>query len=330
MIEVAFNIIVVFIDHFANPSIVRQTTLTSSSIDKLNLRLVRASIYLSQFQLEVKYRLGKQHIIPNALSRLPATPIDTGTDINAFGALDIDTYHSGIEDLEVPDQVYAYQGTLVSMLAEFRQRLLDGYSKEKFWRGLLIMLSNLDKRTPQEQESQDPHQENINNEVVFKKFRIGIGFELRGGLVYYFGESNALRLCIPRLVEEEIFRVVHDDNHHSGYHRCLARIVDTLFVFGLLKKIRTYVENCLACQVNQTKRHRSYGELMPISLESHPFHIIVMDYVVGLSGKYDCLLTITDKFSRRLQLIPGYIIDFAVVWARRVLGRLQMADWGIP
>lgn len=313
MIEVAFNIIVIFIDHFVNSSIVRQTTLTSSSTDKLNLRLVRVFIYLSQFQLEVKYRSSKQHIILDALFRLPAASIDTEIDINAFEALDIDTYHNGIENLEVLDQVYAYQGTLISMLAEFRQRLLDDYSKEKFWRDLLIMLSNLDKRTPQEQKSQDPHQENINNEIVLKKFRIDIEFELRGELVYYFDESNVLRLCISRLVKEKIFRAIHDDNHHFNYHRCLARIADTLFILDLLKKIRTYVENCLVYQVNQTKRHCSYDELMLIFSKPHSFHIIVMNYVIGLSSKYDCLLIITNKFSRRLQLISDYIIDFVVV-----------------
>lgn len=75
MIEAA----VVFTDHLANPSIANQTKLTSSSTDKLNLRLVRASTYLSQFQLDVRYRPGKQHIIPNALSRLPAVQIPCRT-----------------------------------------------------------------------------------------------------------------------------------------------------------------------------------------------------------------------------------------------------------
>ena len=63
--------VTVFTDHAANPAIVGQTKLTSSSVDKLNLKLVRASMYLSQFRLRVFHRSGKSNTIPDALSRLP-------------------------------------------------------------------------------------------------------------------------------------------------------------------------------------------------------------------------------------------------------------------
>lgn len=37
---------------------------------KLNLRLVRASKFLQQFKLDVRHKPKKEHIIPDALSRL--------------------------------------------------------------------------------------------------------------------------------------------------------------------------------------------------------------------------------------------------------------------
>lgn len=60
----------IFTDHSAATFIARQTSLTSSSVEKLNLRLIRASQYLSQFNLRVIYRPGKIHLVPDALSRL--------------------------------------------------------------------------------------------------------------------------------------------------------------------------------------------------------------------------------------------------------------------
>jgi len=42
---------------------------------------------------------------------------------------------------------------------------------------------------------------------------------------------------------------------------------------------------------------------MSIFIKSYSFHIIAINYVIKLSSKYDCLLIIIDKFSRRLQLI---------------------------
>lgn len=63
------------------------------------------------------------------------------------------------------------------------------------------MLSRLDKRTLLKQELTDNNQilddsSNVDEETISKKFRIGIGFELRNDLIYYFDESNILRLCI--------------------------------------------------------------------------------------------------------------------------------------
>jgi len=51
--------IIIYIDHSSITSIMKQTKLFSNNIDKLNLRLVRALIYLSQFRLDVRHKLNK-------------------------------------------------------------------------------------------------------------------------------------------------------------------------------------------------------------------------------------------------------------------------------
>jgi len=70
MVEAVDKPTIVQTDHSATPSIIRQVKLTTSSTDKLNLRLIRASQYLSQFELDIRYKPGKTHIVPDALSRL--------------------------------------------------------------------------------------------------------------------------------------------------------------------------------------------------------------------------------------------------------------------
>ena len=72
MIEVAVATpqIIIYTDQFATTNIVKQTKLSSNSTAKLNLRLVRASTYLSQFMLNVRHKPGKQHVVPGALSRM--------------------------------------------------------------------------------------------------------------------------------------------------------------------------------------------------------------------------------------------------------------------
>ena len=65
---------IIYTDHSAAVSIFKQTTLATSSIDKLNLRLVRASQYLFSFNIAVRHKAGKFNVVSDALSRLSGTP----------------------------------------------------------------------------------------------------------------------------------------------------------------------------------------------------------------------------------------------------------------
>lgn len=61
------SIIVIYINYAASISIIKQTSLTSINTDKLNLRLVWVSQYLSQFNLNIQYKMKKINIIFNIL-----------------------------------------------------------------------------------------------------------------------------------------------------------------------------------------------------------------------------------------------------------------------
>ena len=153
--------------------------------------------------------------------------------------------------------------------------------------------------------------EKISNDSKF--MRIEIDFKIFDDLIYYIDINDRDKLCISKSLKKEIFRQAHDENHHAEAHRCHNRISETLFILKLLKKLRVYIEHCSSCQINQIKRHAFYEKLMFIFIVSQSFHIIVMNFIVRLFDKYDCLFIIIDKFFRRLLFIFDYFIDFAVV-----------------
>ena len=77
MIESSRDPVVIQTDHSAILDITKQLSITSkSSTVRMNVRLVRASQFLRQFRLAVRHKPGKEHIIPDALSRLPSTNHD--------------------------------------------------------------------------------------------------------------------------------------------------------------------------------------------------------------------------------------------------------------
>ena len=306
LIEGSRHPTVMFTDHALDPSIVKQTSLSSSNTDKLNLRLIRASTYLSQFRLDIRYKPGKDHIVPDALSRLPSNASSRA----APDILDISSYHSSVKD--VSDSAYAFQGSLAVMSADFKNRVLEGYLKEKSWTKIKKMLEGLKERSDKENDNDS---------------KTGIDFEIEDGLIYH---KDRKRLCIPSSLDKEIFEMVHDQNQHSGVTRCYHRISESLFIPRLSRKLRTYIKHCPPCQLGQTKRHKPYGELMPIACPPIQFHTICMDFILGLPGEFDTLLTVTCKFSKRATIIVGKSTYKAKDWAKLLINRLQISDWGLP
>ena len=81
-----------------------------------------------------------------------------------------------------------------------------------------------------------------------------------------------------------------------------------MYLRHLSKHLRIYIEHCPKCELNQTRRHKSYGSIIPIDRSGISFHIIAMDFIVALpvtAEGSDSLLIVTDKFSKRVLLIPG-------------------------
>ncbi len=77
MIESSKHPTLIFTDYDAALGIVKQTLLSTSSTDKLNLRLIWASKSLQRFNIEIHHKPGKQYIVPDTLSWLASTNSDT-------------------------------------------------------------------------------------------------------------------------------------------------------------------------------------------------------------------------------------------------------------
>lgn len=302
--------VIVYTDHSAAVQISRQTTLSTSSTDKLNLRLVRASQYLSGFNLAIRHKDGKKNVVPDALSRLQAeVDIAPGEKQAVLESL----YGSPIsisEQYALPEALPIYHMTLVEMSDDFKERLVDAYSKDPQWKKIQDLLKQPESELPQ-----------------------GFRFRRHENLIYVSSEHpGRQRLCIPESMQKEIFQLAHDGNFHAGFHTTYARISPSVYIRGLSKHLQTYLKHCPDCQLNQTKRHPTYGELNPIASPPIPFHTIAMDFIVALpywEGR-NMLLTITCKFTKKKLLVPGFDEWSAEDWANAILVVLISHDWGIP
>ena len=303
---------VIFTDHSAAVPISKQTSLTSSSTDKLNLHLVRASQYLSQFEILVKHKSGKSNVVPDALSRLKANP---SKQLDTTGILD--SLHTDCAEWN-DDPPHTYHITLVEISDSFKQDLIQAYKNDNQWNKILALLKT---------ETSEGIDDNAR--------KLGLRFKHRDGLIYYTNlDDRRERLCVPNELKKQIFKLAHNRQHHNGFHRSYNRITGSIYLRHLSKHLRSYIEHCPNCQLNQTKRHKPYGSMLPIDRGTGvPFHTVTMDFIpalpVTLEG-CDNLLTITCKFSKRVLLLPGRTTWNAAEWANVVLAAMTAHSWGIP
>lgn len=329
--------VVIYTDHSAAVPISKQTTLTTSSTDKLNLRLVRASQYLSSFNITIRHKAGKSNVVPDALSRLPGSeqmPKDQE------GVLDVLYGHAPTEELDkvpsLPDLVEdAYHITLVEMSDDFKTRLRYAYEHDDAWKRIITMLRKPTATIPPVADSDaqnlpEASETTVDRTAEFEK--PGVRFKQRDELLYYTGGDGHERLCIPESLESEVFKMAHDMSNHGGFHRTYDRLVNSVFIRHLAKRLRAYITHCPDCQVFQTTRHATYGSLTPVMTPAIPFHTVAMDFVIELpeSDGFNTMLTITDKFTKKVILEPGRDTWKADDWANVVIVALFKRDWGVP
>ena len=268
---------IIFTDHSAAIPISRQTTLSTSSTDKLNL--VRALQYLSSFNLSLRQKSGASNVVPDALSRLQAQ-----VDIPAAEKSDIlDCLYRNTVSLNPAEldallpEIFAYHSTLVEMTDDFKQCIMQAYMSDDHWKKALDILKDDEENLPQ-----------------------GFRFQTKDGLIYLTSEEGRERLCIPEALQQDVFKMAHDNNFHGGYYRIYDRIAPSLFIKNLSKHSRTYIMHCPSCQLNQTRRHPAYGELHPISTPTIPSHTVGIDFIVALPEcrGHDSLMTITCKATK--------------------------------
>jgi hypothetical protein len=326
MIKAFKHSTIVWTDHSITATIVKQIKMFISSIDKLNLRLIRVDMYLSQFDLNVRHKFDRDHIISNISSRL------SSWDDN------LEKFENTLKDVNV------YVETLIEMFSDFKTRLINVYKIDKEWSTLYIMLKALrisiqatrrdivNTQTNATETSQDTSaKHSINSEFFTHE---DIEFERRDDLIYHLDRiTSKTRSCISKSFIKEIFAMIHDKIFHAEFHRVYVTISETFYVRRLSHYLRKYIAYCSQCLLNQTKRHKSYDAFNSISILKISFHTITMNFVLTLSSfnrmKYDIMLIVTNKFFKTKLLISDRNNWNAKNWTATLWKYLQLFNWDL-
>ena len=288
--------IVIFTNHDATLKLTKQTNLTIVFIDKFNLRLIKAFDYIQRFEIELRHKSNKQHIVSDVLSRLININTNTISEKNELNAL--------------------FTIAFVKMKEDFRQKFVVDYNIDLNWKKIFSMFDQQNK-----------------NDVNVVKFSFYRENELIFRSDDYIIDNHVYefhRLCISQSTIQNIFVVAHDDNH-SNFARCYDKIAIFYYIRDLFKYLKNFLKHCFKCQTYQTRRHKFYNSLQSIFISNIFFHTIIIDFILILFksrvDQFDCVMSISCKYFKRIMLISNKNTWTIAQWNHVLLDRLNIIDW---
>jgi hypothetical protein len=128
---------------------------------------------------------------------------------------------------------------------------------------------------------------------------------------------------------------VHDSpsGGHLGVKKTLHKLQRVCWWLGMRAEVTGYVHSCVECQRVKHSQQKPAGLLLPLPIPSRPYDTITMDFVGPLppSGEraYDYILTVVDKFSKRVNLLPCHKTIDAHQTARLLIDNV-VRQHGLP
>ena len=130
---------IIYTNHFAVVFISRQIIFTIFNNDKLNLRFVRTSQYLSDFNLSIRHKVDKTNVTSDVLFRLQIDVIIIDK-IDVFESLYEHILKLTQANMILKTFLYFHHVTLVEMSDDFKIRLKQAYQDDKHWFKILAIV----------------------------------------------------------------------------------------------------------------------------------------------------------------------------------------------
>ena len=118
------------------------------------------------------------------------------------------------------------------------------------------------------------------------------------------------QLFVPDVsdIRNRVISESHDPSYrgHPGILRTTKNVQRDHWWPGMTSDIRTYVEQCVSCQMIKPTSTRPAGTLQPSPIPEYPWKCIAMDFIVQLPKVKDgfvAILTVADRLTKMVHFI---------------------------
>lgn len=288
------------------------------STKNTNSKMKRWKAILEEYNYEIKYKPGRSNVVADALSRPPATNINSLTG----------TVHSSdsspqelIPSIEIPINVFKNQIFLtLSESSTYQFKIIfPGFHRH------LITEPDYDEQKLTELLKRYLNPSVINGiktpEPIMGKIQ-----------TIYPNHFSSYKCRFTQLVVDDITSENDQENiiveTHNRAHRNerenRLQIMEKYYFPGMANKIKRVIKLCSICKRNKYERHPNTPELKETPIPTHPGHTVHLDI---FSTDKKLILTSIDKFSKYAQtrLLNGRSVEDV----RRPLREL-LFFYGVP
>ena len=128
------------------------------------------------------------------------------------------------------------------------------------------------------------------------------GYKEVEGVLHHQGLS-----FVPKVIQTELISRHHNDllAGYFGIEKTCKLLARNYFWPSLWHNVEAYVRGCDVCLVSKTVRYKPYGDLQSLSIPTHWWKDLSMDFVTGLpistnwkGDSYISLLVIVDRLTK--------------------------------
>ena len=302
LIESFKSFTIVYTDHEVSLAVAKQTSLTTSFIDKLNLRLIRTSNYIQRFDLLIKHKPERLHLMSNALSRL-------------FTKMQVKIEDKSISNNEENELDVLFTIFMAEMNKDLKEKFILRYQQNSTWQKISDVI--------------DASEKNHTN----------ISFLRVDNIIYRreISDNSSFvprRMCVSAFMIKEILIIVHNEsNDHSEFDHFYERINSFWYIKELIRYLKNYIAHCSQCKINRIRRHKSYEFLQSILSSFISFHTLIIDFILTMLVSHidmNCVMSVTDKYSKRITILVNKDTWSTDDWFATLLKRLDLANWDLP
>ncbi len=168
--------------------------------------------------------------------------------------------------------------------------------------------------------------------VVQRMLRSWNSLRVQGGVLVYQKSDNSGEGSLPVVPEAlrlQILCYLHDNMGHLGFERTTELIRSRYFWPGMYSYVKRYIKRCKRCTLRKLPNSRRQAELVNIHT-TRPLELICIDFLSleQSKGGFEHILVITDHFTRYAQAYPTRNQKATTV--AKLLWQKFIIHYGIP